>query len=87
MATEKFRSAVRRIGFAVAIVALAGASTTAVSKRPQDAIRCRDYVCTHSCGETPYISGGCKLSGRVVPITIECCCCVEGANGRVFVGG
>ena len=88
MGTGKTRSTVR-IGVAVAIVLLAGASTTVLSNRPNpDTIRCKDYVCTLSCGETPYISGVCKDGGRFYSaITIECCCCVDGANGNLFIGG
>ena len=88
MGTEKIRSTVR-IGFAVAIVLLVGASTTVLSNKPDpNTTRCRDYVCTRSCGETPYISGSCKDGGRFYSqITIECCCCVEGPNGNVFIGG
>ena len=88
MGTEKIRSAVRVVA-AVAIVLLAGASTTVLSNRPSpDTIRCKDYVCTLSCGETPYTHGACKDGGRSYSaITIECCCCVEGASGNVFIGG
>ena len=88
MGTEKIRSTVRVV-VAVAIVVLAGASTTVLSNRPNpDLTRCKDYVCTLSCGDTQYSHGVCKDGGRYYSaITIECCCCVPGSNGNVFIGG
>jgi hypothetical protein len=74
---------------AVLLALLAAASTAALSKRPfpEDTFRCKDFVCTSACGDAPYINGVCKDGNQYSAITIECCCCVPGANNRSWIGG
>lgn len=78
-----------RIVAAVAVLVLAAATTKVLSKKgfPEDTTRCRDYVCRTTCEGSVYSIGYCRDGNQYSQITIECCCCVPGANNRSWTGG
>ena len=45
-------------------------------------------ACQTSCEDSTYNHGVCEeASGAVSAISIECCCCTDGWQGRSFIGG
>ena len=85
-----------RLGIVAGVLAIivAGASTLAdpPTLEDRDTSNCgklRHYACDSACGETPYTHGLCrdKRDGSTSAITVQCCCCTEGANHRSFIGG
>lgn len=74
-------------------VVLAGAWALATPDPiKKDTIKCgrlRNQVCGTSCEGSVYTSGLCRddRDGSTSAISVQCCCCTEGANHRSFIGG
>lgn len=74
-------------------VLVAGASALATPDLiKKDTMKCgslKQDACTTSCESSVYSHGMCvdDKTGESWAITVECCCCTEGANHRSFIGG
>jgi hypothetical protein len=77
----------------VLAVIVAGASVLATpSLIKKDTTKCghlKNYVCTTTCEDSVHNNGLCRddRDGSTSPISVQCCCCTEGANHRSFIGG
>lgn len=74
-------------------VIVAGASALATPDLiKKDTTKCgnlKNHVCTTSCEDSVYTVGLCRddRDGSTSAISVQCCCCTEGANHRSFIGG
>ncbi len=76
----------------VLVVIVAGAATLATPDLiKKDTTKCGNLqrYCTISCADSVYTHGACRddKTGVISAISVECCCCTEGANHRSFIGG
>jgi hypothetical protein len=84
-----------RLGIVVGVlvVLVAGASALATPDRiKKDTVKCgnlKQDACTSTCEGSVYTHGLCvdDRTGETSAITVQCCCCTEGANHRPFIGG
>lgn len=58
----------------------------------KDSTKCgwlKNRYCATSCEDSVYVIGLCvdDRDGTTSAISVECCCCTEGANHRSFIGG
>ena len=76
--------------FAVIVVGTSALATPDLNKK--DTTKCgnlKNDLCTVSCEDSVYISGLCRddRDGSTSAISVQCCCCTDGANHRSFMGG
>ena len=84
-----------RLGIVVGVlaVACAGAAVLATPDlEKKDTSKCgslKNRVCGTSCEDSTYVIGLCRddRTGTTSAVSVECCCCTEGANHRSFIGG
>lgn len=84
-----------RLGLVAGVLAvvLAGASALATPDLgKKDTFKCgqlKSSVCGTSCENSVYTNGLCRddRTGATSAISVQCCCCTEGANHRSFIGG
>ena len=73
-----------------AIVFTAMAVSQTAAHPPRDFTKCQKLqdVCSTTCADSTYHGVGLCREGRdgaEVPISIECCCCTDGSNNRVWI--
>jgi hypothetical protein len=79
------------IGILVGIVAgVSALATPDLIKK--DTMKCgslKQDVCNTTCEASVYTQGLCRddKTGATSAISVQCCCCTEGANQRSFIGG
>ena len=84
-----------RLGTVAGLLAavLVGASALATPDLiKKDTMKCgylKNRVCTTTCEDSVYTIGLCRddRDGSTSLLSVECCCCTEGANHRSFIGG
>ncbi len=84
-----------RLGMVVGVlvVVVAGVSTLATPDLiKKDTVKCGSVqhdACSTTCEASVYTHGLCVDDKTQVTsaISIQCCCCTEGANHRSFIGG
>ena len=84
-----------RLGTVVGVLAVivAGASALATPDLiKKDTAKCghlKNSVCATSCEDSVYTNGLCRddRDGSTSAVSVQCCCCTEGANHRSFIGG
>lgn len=88
------RSWLRLGTLTVALAAiLVGASALAIPDlEKKDTKKCgylKSRYCGTRCEDSVYTIGLCRddKTGETFAISVECCCCTEGANHRSFTGG
>ena len=74
----------------VAIAMIEAAERDGLIKK--DTVKCgsvQHYACDTPCEGSAYTHGVCvdDKTGETSAITVQCCCCTEGANHRSFIGG
>lgn len=78
---------------AVLVVVIAGASALATPDLiKKDTTKCgnlKQDACRTTCEDSVYTQGLCvdDKTGETWAISVQCCCCTEGANHRSFIGG
>ena len=85
---------IRLVTVSAAFAAIvAGASALATPDLiKKDTTKCghlKNSVCSTSCEASVYTNGLCRddRDGSTSAVSVECCCCTEGANHRSFIGG
>jgi len=89
------RSSWTRLGIVAGVVAviIAGASALATPDLiKKDTSKCghlKNNYCTTTCEDSVYTIGLCRddRDGSTSAVSVQCCCCTEGANHRSFIGG
>ena len=84
-----------RLGIVAGLLAaiLVGVSALATpDPEKKDTTKCgylKSRVCATTCEDSVYTIGLCRddRDGSTSRISVECCCCTEGANHRSFIGG
>jgi hypothetical protein len=84
-----------RLGMLVGVVAVIVAGTSALATPDlikKDTTKCgnlKNDLCTITCESSVYTVGLCRddRDGSTSAISVQCCCCTEGANHRSFIGG
>ncbi len=77
----------------VLVVVVAGVSTLATPDLiKKDTVKCGSVqhdACSTTCEASVYTHGLCvdDKTNETSAISIQCCCCTEGANHRSFIGG
>ena len=79
----------------VFVVVAAGASALATPDLiKKDTSKCgslQNHYCSSptACEDSVYVSGLCRddRDGSTSAISVQCCCCTDGANHRSFIGG
>ncbi len=77
----------------VLVAVLVGVSALATPDiEKKDTTKCgylKSRVCYTSCEDSVYTHGLCRddRDGSTSAISVQCCCCTEGANHRSFIGG
>ena len=79
------------IGVLVAVIASASALAVPDPIK-KDTTKCgnlKNFVCHTTCEDSVYTIGLCRddRNGATSAISVQCCCCTEGANHRSFIGG
>lgn len=89
------RISAARIGIVVAVLGAVVVGVSALATPDlikKDTSKCgqlKSSVCGTTCEDSVYTNGLCRddRDGTTSAISVQCCCCTEGANHRSFIGG
>lgn len=84
-----------RLGTVAGVLAVVLAAASALATPDlikKDTAKCgqlKHLYCTTTCEDSVYTHGLCRddRTGETSAISVQCCCCTDGANHRSYIGG